>query len=181
VEPQVRSSSQKAIIWRLAALKTLPVPPVSISTLSRLEIVLPQLFDSIYPQVLTHGDLSKTNILVNSETYEITGIVDWSLATVQPFGMELDSLFLMTGCMDLRGWHDYDCRPRLWEVFWAEFWDATGIDDGGRERIRAQAEAAAQIGALLHYAFSRNADGSPSEVPTESETMLSMPKAWLGD
>ncbi|KAJ5249141.1 hypothetical protein N7468_000592 [Penicillium chermesinum] len=32
-----------------------------------------------YPQVLNHGDFSKTNILANPDTYEITGIVDWSL------------------------------------------------------------------------------------------------------
>lgn len=181
VEPEVRSRNERSILRRLAALKRLPAPPISTASILRLEAKLPQFFDSAYPQVLTHGDLSKTNVLVNSETYEITGVVDWSLATVQPFGMELDSLFLMTGCMDTRGWHSYECQSQLWEAFWVAFWEETEIEDRHRKSFRDQAETAAQIGALLHYAFVRNVDGSPSEVPTESETMLSMAKAWLGN
>jgi Ser/Thr protein kinase RdoA (MazF antagonist) len=66
---------------------------VPISTLSGLETILPLLFLNEHPQVLTHGDFSKTNVLVNPDTYEVTGIADWSLAAVQPFGIELDCLF----------------------------------------------------------------------------------------
>lgn len=157
---------------------------VPMSTVSELETILPLLFASEYPQVLTHGDFSKTNVLVNPDTYEVTGIVDWSLAEVQPFGIELDCLFLMTGYMDLSGWHDYACRPRLWEAFWAEFWTASGIeDDGGvrRENIRTTAEAAAKIGAVLRYAFDRNPDGWPSEVLSTSESMSRILKACFGN
>lgn len=78
------------------------------------------LFSDKYLQVLTHGDFTKTNVLIDPDTYETTGIVDWSLASVLPFGVELDCHFLMTGCMDLDGWHNYACRERLWEAFWAE-------------------------------------------------------------
>ncbi len=144
--------------------------------------MLPLLFSSTYPQVLTHCDFSKTNILVNPHTYEVTGIVDWSLARLQPFGLGLDCLFLMTGCMDLSGWHDYACQLRLREAFWAEFWTALGIEEADalhRKDIRATAEAAAKIGAVLRYAFDRNSDGSPSEVPTTSESMLKMLKSWF--
>jgi aminoglycoside phosphotransferase (APT) family kinase protein len=81
--------------------------------LSRLIEVLPSLFSQDHPQVLTHGDLSLTNILVDETTFEITGIVDWSLTGVMPLGMELDILFLTTGFMTLHGWHDYACKPIL--------------------------------------------------------------------
>jgi hypothetical protein len=139
------------------------------SAVLELEHNIPKLFASDYPQVLTHGDLSTTNILVSEHTYEITGIIDWSLATILPFGMELDSLFLVTGYMDRGGWHDYACRSRLQEVFWVEFWSASGIgDDRRRGKVRDMAEQAARIGAILHYAFQRNADGSPSEALASS-------------
>lgn len=182
MEPQRRVECQAGISHRLAVLKASPSTVVPISIISELETILPLLFASEYPQVLTHGDFSKTNVLVNPDTYEITGIVDWSLAAVQPFGIELDCLFLMTGYMDLSGWHDYTCRPRLWEAFWTEFWTVSGIeDDGGlrRESIRSMAETAAKIGTILRYAFDRNADGGPSEVLSTSDTMLRMLKAWL--
>ncbi|EER36973.1 conserved hypothetical protein [Histoplasma capsulatum var. duboisii H88] len=150
--------------------------------ISELETILPLLFASEFPQVLAHGDFSKTNILVNPDTYEITGIVDWSLAAVQPFGTELDSLFLMTGYLGLNGWQDYTCRPRLWEAFWTEFWAVSGIEeDGGLrpENVRSMAEKAAKIGAILRYAFNRKPDGGPSEVLSTSDAMLRMLKAWL--
>jgi hypothetical protein len=182
-EPEARAEQQKGISNRLATLAASPSGAVPMSTLSELQTVLPVLYTGEYPQVLAHGDLSKTNILVDPDTYEITGIVDWSLAAVQPFGMELDCLYLMTGYMDLNGWHDYACRPRLLEAFWAEFWASAGIrDEGGstRQRVRAIAEAAAKIGAVLRYAFDRNDDGSPSEVLSTSGTQLTMLVAWFG-
>lgn len=181
MEPQTRAECQPGISHRLAVLKASPSAVVPISMISELETILPLLFASEYPQVLTHGDFSKTNVLVNPDTYEITGIVDWSLAAVQPFGIKLDCLFLMTGYMDLSGWHDYACRPRLWEAFWTEFWTVSGIEDDSRENIRSMAETAAKIGAILRYAFDRKADGGPSEVLSTSDIMLRMLKAWLGE
>lgn len=114
--------------------------------------------------MLTHGDLSRTNILVDEDTYNITGIVDWSLAAILPFGMDLDCLFLTAGYMSRDGWHDYSCRLQLHEAFWAEFWLASGVrDDARQDQVRDIAERAAKIGAILRYAFQRNTDGSPSE------------------
>ena len=182
MEHQMRVEYEAGISHKLTLLKASPSAAVPISIISEVETILPLLFASESPQVLTHGDFSKTNILVNPDTYEITGIVDWSLAAVQPFGIELDCLFLMTGYMDLNGWHNYTCRPQLWEAFWAEFWAVSGIeDDGGlrRENIRSMAEKAAKIGAILRYAFNRKVDGGPSEVLSSSDVMFRMLKAWL--
>lgn len=94
------------------------------SVLSTLLDTLPALFDSAqsYPQVPTHGDLSVTNILVDEDSLEITGVVDWSLATIMPFGLDLDILLLTTGFMDLRDdWRDYACKARLQAISWDEF------------------------------------------------------------
>lgn len=131
---------------------------------------------------MTHGDLSRTNILVDESTFNITGIVDWSLAAILPFGLELDSLFLTTGYMDRHGWHNYACRSRLHQVFWNEFWSILGItnNDGRRAKIRDMAEQAAKIGAILRYAFQRNADGSPSEALVSDEAFtLRYLQAWV--
>jgi aminoglycoside phosphotransferase len=154
---------------------------------SELASRLPALFAQEYPQVLTHGDLSRTNILVDEDTFEITGIIDWSLAAILPFGMELDTLYLTTtGYMNLGGWHDYACRSRLHQAFWNEFWSASGIgddgdyDDGRRAKIRDMAEQAARIGAILRHAFQRNADGSPSETLVDDGAVtLRYLQAWL--
>lgn len=90
---------------------------LSKSTLSRLISCLPSLFSPDYPQVLTHGDFSVTNILLDEDSFEITGIVDWSLVSIRPFGMDLDILFLTTGFMKLDGWYDYACQRRSQEAF----------------------------------------------------------------
>lgn len=116
---------------------------------------------------------------MDPDTYEITAIVDWSLAEVQPFGMELDCLFLMSGSMTRHGWNFYTCRSRLVDAFWSEFWTVAGIEDVDREDVRFLAEAAAKIGVIIRYAFQRNPDGGPSEVPWAYNVMLEMVEASL--
>ncbi|GKZ25759.1 hypothetical protein AbraIFM66951_002414 [Aspergillus brasiliensis] len=142
-------------------------------TIIELERSLPTLFNEAYPQVLTHNDLSQTNILLSEETFEITGIVDWSLARVRPFGMELDTLLLATGYMDLSGWHSYTCRPQMISAFWDEFWAHCHVPNNVcQQEIRTLAMQATKIGAVLRYAFQRNADCSPSEELTTSKWAL---------
>ena len=150
--------------------------------LSKLIENLPSLFSQDYSQVLTHGDFSVTNILVDENKFEITGIVDWSLAAVMPFGMDLDILFLTTGFMTRGGWHDYAYKKLLRDTFWEEFWAACGIE-GEERRVRTQslAEAAGQIGAILRLAFRRNADGSPSEEVLSSGSSMEQLRAWFGE
>lgn len=176
-----RAEALAGIQRRFALLKEAQPPIPEASAVSDLVHSLPTLFGQEYPQVLTHGDLSRTNILLDEDTYEITGIIDWSLAAILPFGMDLDTLFLTTGYMDLEGWHDYGCHTRLREAFWSEFWSAAGISDHAqRGQIRDMAEQAAKISAVLRYAFRRNPDGSPSEAlaPSGSSTWKYL-KAWL--
>ncbi|KAK7702005.1 hypothetical protein SLS64_009866 [Diaporthe eres] len=163
-------------------MEELPTPTLSKSTLSGLIDSLTSLFEQDYPQVLTHGDFSITNILVDEDSFEITGVVDWSLAAIMPFGMDLDILFLATGFMTLQSWHDYACKLRLLDIFWEEFWAVSGIDgEGRRKTLRTSAEAAGRVWAVLRMAFRRNADGSPSEEVLVSEVNIKQLRGWLGE
>ncbi|CAD6449332.1 4b0c3180-86f8-48ca-bf56-8441a5373d10-CDS [Sclerotinia trifoliorum] len=148
---------------------------LSSSFIAQLELIVPILFSPDYPQALTHGDLSVTNILVNEETFEITAIVDWSLATVLPFGIELDILRLTTGYMDSEGWHNYSCPNKLTETFWTEFYALSGAGAS----LRILAELAAKLGAVLRYGFQRHASGAPTEVVAEETS--SFLKGWAAD
>jgi len=181
VAASAQAEGQAGIRSRLASLRGSPSAVLPSAAILELENSLPMLFSQEYPQVLTHGDLSRTNILVNKDTYEITGIVDWSLAAVLPFGMELDCLLLTTGYMSRSGWHDYACHLKLHTAFWEEFWAASGIENMHWEKVRAMAELAAKIGAILRYAFQRNANGSPSQVVLASDRIPKYLKAWFSD
>ncbi|KAI1822190.1 hypothetical protein F4861DRAFT_541176 [Xylaria intraflava] len=166
VANQTKSRHEKEIRTRLIRLaEELPSSVLPKSVLPRLTENISSLFSQDYPQVLTHGDLSVTNILVDENKFEITGIVDWSSAKVMPFGMDLDVLFLSTGFMILDGWHDYACKSLLQDTFWEEFWAASGIQgEEDRGRIQGLAEVASEISAILRLTSWRNADGLPSEV-----------------
>ncbi|KNG91221.1 hypothetical protein ANOM_000396 [Aspergillus nomiae NRRL 13137] len=180
VDPETQTDFRNRVHRQLMKIKTSASSTLSGAQIIELERSLSIFFGQTYPQVLTHSDLSQTNILVNEETFEITGVVDWSLAEVQPFGMELDSLLLATGYMDLNGWRNYTRRLQMLNAFWDEFWIRCQIHDDIRQReIRASAMQAAKIGAVLHYAFQRNANGSPSEELTTSKWALKTLSALL--
>lgn len=50
-----------------------------------------------YPVVLNHGDLIPSNILVDEESWAITGLVDWAEAEMLPFGTCLYGLEYLLG------------------------------------------------------------------------------------
>ncbi|KAK6213599.1 hypothetical protein QIS74_09601 [Colletotrichum tabaci] len=93
------------------------------SNLSRVRQALPSLFSGALPFVLSHGDLCEMNILVNPETGNITGIVDWAEAAVLPFGFSLWGFETILGYMDSQGWHYYDNRRGLEHLFWQTFFE----------------------------------------------------------
>ncbi|UZP40126.1 hypothetical protein NXS19_007942 [Fusarium pseudograminearum] len=181
VDHQTQAEKQLGIYKRLTRLAEESPPVLSKSILSKLIEALPSIFAKDYPQVLTHNDFSVTNILVNEDTLKITGIVDWSLASVMPFGLDLDILFLATGFRTLHGWHDYGCKPQLQDVFWDEFWFSSGIEgEDLRRKTQNLAEVAGQIGAILRLAFRRNDDGSLSEEVVSGHRIRQL-RVWLGE
>lgn len=62
------------------------------------------LYSPTYSQVLSHGDLNETNLLVDEGTSAITGIIDWSSAKIASFGLELAALRRLGGNMNENGW-----------------------------------------------------------------------------
>ncbi|KPM41998.1 hypothetical protein AK830_g4580 [Neonectria ditissima] len=182
VDRITQTERQEGIRQRLTRLaEESPSSTLLNSMLSELIEILPSLFSQDYPQVLTHGDFSVTNILVDENNFEITGIVDWSLAAVLPFGMDLDILFLATGFMTRDGWHDYACKLLLQDAFWKEFWAVSGIEgEEDRGKTKGLAEAACKVGAILRLAFRRNADGSPSNDVLVSQSSVKQLRAWFG-
>ncbi|KAF7557034.1 hypothetical protein G7046_g6148 [Stylonectria norvegica] len=183
VDPETQAEQQEGIRKRLAQLaEASPSCILPDLMLSELIEKLPSLFNGDHPQVLTHNDFSVTNILVDESTFEITGIVDWSLAASMPFGLDLDILYLTTGFMTRDGWHDYACKLMLQDTFWKEFWSTAGIEENRQQvSIRDMAEAAGKIGAILRLAFRRNADGSPSEEILVSESRSKQLRAWFDE
>lgn len=125
------------------------LPP---SIITQLNTTSRLLFSSEYPQVLVPRDPMQ-GIVVSEATNSIVGLSDWEDVAVQPFGMGLDCLYWLTGCgKSIWGWQPYECRRRLLDAFWEEFWQAVGIEEilpGRRGNFREVAEIAAKVGLLV--------------------------------
>ena len=75
--------------------------------------VLPNIFaadEGNSPYVIYHHDLSLVNILVDPETYEITGIIDWELIQVVPEWKSSRFPTFLTGQMDFPEIEDTESR-----------------------------------------------------------------------
>lgn len=80
-----------------------------------------------YPVVINHGDLIASNVLVDHETWGITGLVDWAEAEWLPFGTCLYGLDQLLGFLTSRCEESpcreptftfYDDVEALRSVFW---------------------------------------------------------------
>jgi hypothetical protein len=118
--------------------------------LQELCLSLPIVFSKSYPFVLIHDDLCKMNILVDPESGNISGIIDWADVKVLPFGILLWGLKNVLGYMDSKGWHYYDKHKNLKTLFWQTFEDITGpLSDYNREIIRITR----MVGFFFRYGF----------------------------
>lgn len=79
----------------------------------KLRSALPALLEQGYPIVPTHGDFNEMNILVDPVTGVITGKVDWSEASMLPFGFSLYALDNCLGSMGANGWRWKDRADEL--------------------------------------------------------------------
>lgn len=68
-----------------------PLRQIAAGILRRLRMI------EEYLVVLNHGDLIPSNVLVDEDTWEVTGVVDWAEAEYLPFGTCLYGLELLLG------------------------------------------------------------------------------------
>lgn len=180
---ELYSIRQAGIRYQLRQFKEQAPSVLPAKQIDELIELVPTLFSEKYPSVITNGNLSLTNIRINESTYEITNIVDWSLAKVLPFGMDLDVLDLVTGFMGLRRWRTYWCKEDLLNFFWVEFFrqvDPARAVDAKNLKVRFHAEQAARIGALLRYGFGKRVDGSSDGVVSVSRRDIARLRTWFG-
>ncbi|KAI0105208.1 hypothetical protein GGR51DRAFT_519886 [Nemania sp. FL0031] len=97
------------------------LPPRFAPQLKIIQRQLSSLFTSQYPLILSHQDLCEMNILTDSNTGHVTGVIDWESSRILPFGISLWGLENCLGWMDSRGWHYYPNRDALVRAFWESF------------------------------------------------------------
>lgn len=133
------------------------------STLNRILVV-----DS-YPVVLNHGDLIPSNILVDKETWEIAGLVDWAEAEYLPFGTCLYGLDHVLGFLQpaphglgTASFIYYDGAQYLRELFWMRLLELVPQLGDMHEEIRLMRD----LGVLLWHGYAWD-DGAIDRVVDE--------------
>lgn len=147
------------------------------STLQQLRTHLSLIYNSAYPTVLTHNDLGEMNILVDPQTGNITGIIDWADTKILPFGVALWGLLNITGWMNQTGWHYYPNWRELEKEFWKVFEELVG---GLSEVEKRSICLSSTVGILMRYGF--RWDESLGRRPvSDSDPSLQYLEAFFGD
>jgi hypothetical protein len=143
------------------------------ATLARVQAM------SDYPVVLNHGDLIPSNILVDEDTWEITGLVDWAEAEYLPFGTCLYGLETLLGYIShpsdlspgersgidsLPAFVYYDSAPDLRDLFWARLIEAVPGLEMRQDDVRTMRD----VGVLLWYGYAWD-HGAIDRVVNESD------------
>jgi Phosphotransferase enzyme family len=109
------------------------------------------------PIVLTHVDLNTLNVLSDSEGY-ITGIVDWTEAENQPFGMSLFAVETFLGGLTSSEYGYRSGHLELREHFWESVLDHLGASQS-RSDVRRLHQSISDMG-LLQWQLARFQDAS---------------------
>ncbi|KAJ6114853.1 hypothetical protein N7486_000631 [Penicillium sp. IBT 16267x] len=121
---------------------------------------LPAIFS--LPMVLLHNDFGSFNMLVDENSCNLLGVIDWAEAEIAPFGINLYALDRLISKIHLKhGWSRYDDYRLLDELFWTTFSQETGVDN---ETINA-IKAARITGVLLCLGFISRLPNEPKPVP----------------
>jgi hypothetical protein len=141
-----------------------------------------------YPATLNHGDLIPSNILVDEETWEITGVVDWAEAEYLPFGTCLYGLESLLGYITTAEpstssycaaptFTYYDNAPRLRDMFWDRLAAAIPNPEPRIEDVRSMRD----MGVLLWYGYAWD-DGKIDRVVNETGDAVEVAcvRAFLG-
>ena len=121
------------------------------------------------PISLTHGDLLPHNILLDPQTWAITGYIDWAEAEPLPHGTNLYVLEHLLGYLDVS---NQSRRPRfmyyaqaaeLREVFWEEYAHLVPSCEQG---VQTAVQVMRDAGCLLWHGFAWD-DGRVDRVVNE--------------
>jgi hypothetical protein len=141
-----------------------------------------------YPVVLNHGDLIPSNILVDEETWAITGLIDWAEAEYLPFGTCLYGLENLLGYVSppsasLPGGNIsptfvyYDNAPDLRQLFWAHLFEAVPEMKLRQDDLKTMRD----VGVLLWYGYAWD-EGAIDRVVNEKDDAVEVTclRAFLG-
>ncbi|KAK2747501.1 hypothetical protein FQN57_001993 [Myotisia sp. PD_48] len=126
------------------------MPSYLTSVIASVQSQLDLLFSSNFRWALCHGDLNEMNLLVDEDTGNLTGVVDWAEASIQPFGISLWGLETLLGFSDQNGFHYYSSSMDLENAFWTAFRDeAGGLSEDDKKCIHLSR----RVGILLRYGY----------------------------
>ncbi|KAI4632676.1 hypothetical protein J4E80_000033 [Alternaria sp. BMP 0032] len=130
-----------------------------------------------YPVVLNHGDLIPSNILVDQNTWEITGLVDWAEAEYLPFGTCLYGLEHLLGTISLDPaksvpkWTYFNGATQLRKLFWSRFFDAVPESEARMGHVRVMRD----VGVLLWHGIAWD-DGAIDRVVNDLDDVEELVK-----
>ncbi|KAG9187276.1 hypothetical protein G6011_05147 [Alternaria panax] len=130
-----------------------------------------------YPVILNHGDLIPSNILVDEDTWKITGLVDWSEAEYLPVGTCLYGLEYLLGYLSPADseiapiWTYFDDAAQLRQLFWTRLIDATPELGARMEDVKVMRD----VGVLLWHGIAWD-DGAINRVVNEQDDVEDLTK-----
>jgi hypothetical protein len=172
---QCRSKVGSTITSRLEKL-AIELPDAHLRQRARLALHAAQRLED-YPVALNHGDLIPSNILVDQNTWEITGLVDWAEAEYLPFGTCLYALehllgYLTPALPDLPPvWTYFEGATQLRELFWTHLIEAVPEVGARPEDVKVIRD----VGVLLWHGIAWD-DGAINRVVNEVDDMEEMTK-----
>lgn len=117
--------------------------------------------------VLLHKDFGVCNIMVNENSCNLVGVIDWAEAEVAPFGLNLHSHQRLISKIHLKnGWVRYDDYFLLEKVFWDTFSEEVG---GLSNEIIGVIKSARVMGLLLSRGFTSRLANMPKPVPIRDD------------
>ncbi|KAK4152022.1 hypothetical protein C8A00DRAFT_16641 [Chaetomidium leptoderma] len=125
---------------------------------------LPAIFN--LPEVLLHKDFGSCNIMVDSTSCHLVGVIDWAEAEVGPFGTNLYSLEVLMGKFHFKkGWIRYEDYDTLEALFWGTMRTESVINE---EQIQT-AKWAAIVGMLRSWGSTSRLANMPEPVPIKDD------------
>jgi hypothetical protein len=114
------------------------------------------------PVVLNHGDVVPGNIMVETETFKLKGMVDWAEAEYLPFGTCLYGIEYLFGCIPVKERRDslvegrrfqyYSSAEDLRRTFWQRLRFNISALDGDKD-LQEAVLLSKLVGTLLWYGF----------------------------